>query len=259
MRMKAIMIILMFYSSTALFPAVKPIQGIQGKILLKTRWGGTKRFSYFNPDHHSPGCHSMTLAQLAFYHGLIPSGSVSYTSSRGYRIQETFTRDRFDMGRVVNSLMKDPTEAEIRATAFYMYAMAVVLRKDFGTDDYMTSPDFHKTQVEAALGCTYTPIVFKPLQPAGEFISATPRFREIIAGELDASRPLGMYYTNFKGSGHAVVVDGIVEKNGTAYIHANYGWGGKNNGWFPLDHCVPDDSKMLLLITLKPKSIAGNR
>lgn len=40
------------------------------KCLLETTWGGTTLFNKYNPANHSPGCHSMALAQIFYYHKL---------------------------------------------------------------------------------------------------------------------------------------------------------------------------------------------
>ncbi len=253
MKKLLLLIFILLFLFLGANPNVKPVKGISGTTFLKTTWGGTKLFNKFNPENHSPGCHSTSLAQLAFHHGLKPYGDVEYLSSKGYKIKESFNKKQFDLSLIAKTLLKKPSKIEIKSTAFYVYAISVILRKDFGTGDYMPTPDFHKTQVEAHLDCIFIPHIFKPHGSADSFTGTNVRFFRIISGEINAGRPLGMYYTNFKGSGHAVVVDGITTKKGIRYIHANYGWGGKNDGWFPIGKCVPDDSKLLLLITLKPK------
>lgn len=59
----------------------------------------------------------------------------------------------------------------------------------------------------------------------------------IIRKSLMDNRPLYAEIYNLGGTSHAVVIDGIREKNGKTEIHIDFGWGGINNRWTEL--CVP--------------------
>ena len=58
----------------------------------------------------------------------------------------------------------------------------------------------------------------------------------LIRKRLGKNIPL---YAGLKGTGglaldHAVVIDGIRERNGETEVHLNFGWGGRDNRWTPL-------------------------
>ncbi len=61
----------------------------------------------------------------------------------------------------------------------------------------------------------------------------------IICAELDAGRPV--YYaaaSEVGSSGHAFVCDGYDTEG---FVHINWGWSGKSNGYFLINHLDPDD------------------
>lgn len=56
-----------------------------------------------------------------------------------------------------------------------------------------------------------------------------PDFAEKIVAELKRGYPVAMMIP-----GHQVVADGWKMEDGIDYVHMNHGWGGKDDGWYPL-------------------------
>ena len=77
--------------------------------------------------------------------------------------------------------------------------------------------------------------------------------------EIDSNRPVGFYYTDRKGGGHAVLIDGYVVKNGKTYFHVNFGWYGSSDGWYLLEEDLPKNVKDIYVITIVPKDIKGTK
>ena len=80
-----------------------------------------------------------------------------------------------------------------------------------------------------------------------------PSFYGLMKAEIDSGRPAGFYYTDRKGGGHAVVIDGYVVKGGKMYFHANFGWYGRSDGWYLLGEDLPKNLKEIVVIAIVPK------
>lgn len=61
------------------------------------------------------------------------------------------------------------------------------------------------------------------------------RWMEILRNELDEKRPV-IYEGGSSGGAHCFVLDGY---NANDFFHVNWGWGGRNNGFYLLSHLVP--------------------
>ncbi|WP_077196495.1 thiol protease/hemagglutinin PrtT [Prevotella ihumii] len=67
----------------------------------------------------------------------------------------------------------------------------------------------------------------------------TPEWMKLIKAELDAHRPVFYSASNEDGlGGHAFVCDGYDDKD---YVHINWGWYGRSNGYFNVSALNPQD------------------
>ena len=250
--LKSFLVLSLFFTAIYSY-AQKPRQDITGGYLLKTQWGDSEPYNKFTPDNHPLGCHSVALAQLLYYHKLSPFGEENYTCSKGYRIEENFSKYHFKWDAFVEKLNDSKKNVSMDETAKYMYFVAVVIKKDFGTDQYIKCDDQHKSEVEKHFNCIYDCRLktFESFSP--DVFLEKDGFYSIIKKEIDSNRPLGFYYSNDNDSGHAVVIDGYVVKEKNFYVHANFGWKGKSDGWYDIIEALPKDIKLVALINLKPK------
>jgi hypothetical protein len=246
-------IISLFFITPSFVCAQAPRQDISGDYLLKTHWGDSEPYNKFSPGNNSLGCHSVAIAQICYYHKLAPFGDVHYKCSKGYDIEEDFSKHHFKWDSFVENLNGSNRNKEIDETARYIYFASAAIKKDFGTDQYIKCDDQHKSEVENHFNCIYDCRLktFDTLSP--EAFLEKDGFYSIIKKEIDSKRPLGFYYSNAKDSGHAVVIDGYVVKEKNIYVHANFGWKGKSDGWYNLIEALPKDIKLAALITIKPK------
>jgi hypothetical protein len=134
-----------------------------------------------------------------------------------------------------------------------MYYVALIIKKDFGTDNYIQCNDYHTSEVENHFNCLYHPYAKEINSNLDDILKGEDGFYTIIKREIDLGRPVVFYYTNKKVIGHAVVIDGYTVKNEITFVHANFGWGGKADGWYLLNEDLPKDIKLVLLITVLPK------
>lgn len=75
--------------------------------------------------------------------------------------------------------------------------------------------------------------------------------------EIDAKRPSGVYYTDHKGNGHAVVIDEYTVMDSKTYFQINLGWFGNSEGWYSLAEDLPKHTKEILVITIVPQNAEG--
>jgi hypothetical protein len=250
---RAILALSIFITPTLIY-GQKPRQDVTGDYLLKTAWGGGDPFNKFTPDNHSLGCHSVAIAQALYYHRLTPFGNVNYKCSKGYSIEEDFSKHHFKWDSLIEKLNDSKKDQAIDETAKYLYFVAAAIQKDFGTDQYIKCDDQHKSEVESHFNCIYACCLktFKSFSP--DVFIEKDGFYSVIKNEIDLKRPLGFYYSNEQGSGHAVVIDGYVVKGEVFFVHANFGWKGESDGWYDLIDALPKDIKLVALLTIKPKT-----
>lgn len=189
-----------------------------------------------------------------YFHRLAPHGKVSYKCTNETLISEDFSDytpqwDAFALNK--ESAEKDVTATQ--ETSRFIYYVASVVRKDFGTDQYVDYPnDCHKKAVESHFHCALTCYPKEVKASIGDALRAQPDFCMLLKAEIDSGRPAGLYYTDRKGGGHAVVIDGYTAKDGKTYFHANFGWFGRSDGWYLLEGDLPRNTKEIIVLTIVP-------
>ncbi len=239
--------------------AQRPRTNVTGDYLLKTAWGGGSPFNALAPDASGLGCHSDAFAQVLYFHRLAPHGKVSYKCKSGVAISEDFSNYQPQWERF--ALTKNSTDAgAIQETARFMYYVAVVVRKDFGTEQYVDYPnDAHKKAIESHFDCTlisYAGDVTSGLEAA---LRNGADMYALLKAEIDGGRPAGFYYKYAKADGHAVVIDGYTVQHGKTYFHVNFGWLGSSDGWYSLAEDLPKSTQNIMVITIVPGTAKPNR
>lgn len=228
---------------------------------MKTAWGGSAPLNMFAPGRSTLGCHSNAFAQAIYFHQLAPYGNVSYECTDGTLISENFTGytpewDSFALDNEAGRKDKAATER----TAKFMYYVASIVRKDFGTNQYVDYPnDFHKQAIESHFHCTLTGYAKSIESSISDALVEKPDFYALLKREIEVKRPVGFYYTDRKGGGHAVIIDGYTIKTGKTYFHVNFGWLGSSNGWYLLEEDLPPNTKQIALITIAPRNIEDKK
>lgn len=233
--------------------AQNPRSGINGDYLIKTQWGSDSFGTRFTPGNQPLGCHSIAIAQVLHFHKLAPSGKVNYKCSNGVAINEDFSDYKVDWNKISARLTESSTQESIDATAYFNYAVAVIVQKDFATDNYIDieKSENHKTQIEQHFKCNYGSYVYHDKTTFPAIFGKDQAYENLIRKEIDNKRPIGFYYIWDEG-GHAVVIDGYTVQDGKFFVHANFGWMGHSDGWYVMPEDLPATTSLVMLLTIDP-------
>lgn len=218
--------------------------------LLATTWHQKGEYAAFAPDGAVVGCWATAIAQIAYFHRLLPRGRVDYTTTSGITIRENLgaVPPRFE--RILPRINSDSPAEMAEETARYIYEVAVGIQKDFGGDGIMNHDGFIG-RIRDHLGATAVLQEFEK----SEYLESKDEISRFLKSEIDQGRPLMLYFDNGKDWGHAAVMDGYVEDGARLLVHLNLGWEGREDGWFdPFDKImgVRDDLQTRFLLSIKP-------
>ena len=121
------------------------------------------------------------------------------------------------------------TEAQQQAVATLMRYCGQAMKTAYSPTGSSTSIDAQYAALVNVFGYTAaTQISYRSLYAIDEW-------EDIIYGELAASRPV-LYYGYSESDGHSFICDGY---DGDGMFHINWGWGGKDDGYFSLSVLNP--------------------
>lgn len=218
-------------------------------VFTSTHWKQMGGFEAATPDKMRLGCWSTALAQIARFHCLRPYGHVRYTSTKGYIINETFDSSSYDLNQITNQIDSTTPPQQQKALAAYNFAAAVIMEKDFGTDNYM-----HLLASARQLEEHYRLHSSRYISWHGVAPYTSGKLFRIVQEELLAGRPLLLHFANLAGFGHAVVIDGYKTEGVKQMVHLNQGQGGPQDGWYEFngDILAPGDRKLRVIYTIRP-------
>ena len=222
----------------------------EGKVLLTTHWMGAEKYVKFSPELNTHGCWSTTLAQISYYHRLQPVGTSKYTCSKGYKINKDLSSYRFDWHKFRDKISDSTSQSEIEEISRYCYYIATIVQKDFGRGSYITKlPPTENIEAQLNVETDFY------LNYKG-WLHSENKFKNIVISEIENSRPMFFYYRNMdvSGSGHSVVLDGYRFDDDIFMVHLNFGWGGRNDGWYNMFNSIvlDGDTQLRMLMTVQP-------
>ncbi len=237
------------FAGTGLMDTTKTRLPQEDSIFLKTHWKQMGGFERATPDHLRLGCWSTALAQIVYYHRLKPFGHIAYTSSKGYVINEDIDSNKIDLSKLVLQIDSTTSETDITALAFYNYAAALAVNKDFGTDNYM-----NKLAPASLLEAHYRVSVQRYICWRGMMPYSSGKLKAVIRQEINAKRPVFLHFANLKDFGHSVVIDGYKNRGNRLLVHLNQGQGGPQDGWYEFDNDLlkQGDRKLRVIYTIRP-------
>ena len=247
--MVAIILIFEVVSRFLLSPNLVDIEG-DHPYLIETTWDQIGDYAAFVKYDDDTGCWATAIAQIAHYHRLNPLGKIEYTTSIGDQISENLDDYTFHHEQFSKSINGQTTAESKEQVAKYIYYIAALIYTDFGSSGYLE----HETmmsRIERHLNCSVGFYEYKKQS----YLNEHNKIRVLIKDEIDAQRPLMLYFDNGDDFGHAAVLDGYIEKNDQFLVHLNMGWGGRNDGWYdPFWKIigVRDDLQNRFLITFSP-------
>ncbi len=212
-------------------------------LLGNIEWGQDNPFNELCPTytsggkavHYYTGCVATAATQIMGYYNYPEKGigSKSYTF-KGETLSADFGSTDYDWDTMMTYTPdKDATDKQADALSLLAFHFGVAVEMEYNeTGSGAASP-----MVAGALRNFF-----------GYDTAATMRKRDyynsnewisIIKKELDAKRPVYYGASSDTGSGgHAFVCDGYDSND---YVHINWGWYGKSNGYFLVNHLNPNE------------------
>ena len=218
--------------------------------LLETTWHQVGEYARFVPQDDDVGCWATAIAQIAHFHRLNPTGKVRYRTSLGHEVAIGLDDYAYQQDQLVPRI-DDTTEAAAREqVARYLFSTAALIYTDFGSSGYLE----HETFVERVQKHLGVAVGFHEFTKE-RFLREQDAIRSLVVGEIDARRPLMLYFDNGKDFGHAAALDGYALVDDRFLVHLNMGSGGKHDGWYDLfDRLIGsrDDLQTRFLVTIAP-------
>ncbi len=253
-------------TSAAIYPHEKGTP-IVSPLLDKIEWGQDSPFNGKCPTytkegkqtHYYVGCVATAMSQIMRYHSYPTQGvgSKTYTSNVG-QLNANFGETTYDWENMPAWLEKDNGDAvQNNAVATLCAQLGVSVEMTYEPNGSGAFSQF----VAGALKDYFA-------YDAGAIYLVRDYFRtqewmDIIKTELNAHRPIYYSASNDDGQGgHAFVCDGYDSND---YVHINWGWYGRSNGYFMINNMNPDDlgigsggggynSGQEIVVGIKPRS-----
>lgn len=230
--------------------------------LMDTEWDQMNLYAKFCPDNNRAGCWSTAIAQILYFHRMMPAGKVDYETTTGYKISEDLDSYEFNWDLFVSRIDDKTSEKSVDQVAKYIYYTSLVLEKDFNTGLYKTIMNEYKDgaytlNVDNAIVNLDSHFNCKAMDyhyTKEELEAYKDDIEKLIKEDIDSSRPI-MIYMEAKNNGHAAVIDGYSYVDNKFMVHINQGAGGYGNEWYDFNKPFADeldDMNHRVLITIKP-------
>ncbi len=190
---------------------------------ITTKWGqlgGTNRFT----NGERSGCECAAEATIAQYWGLVPKGSHAYATSKNtyYVDFDAYTPDLRKFPQGYSSDLSE--QAKYDAETFLWYHIII---DEKSLDD---STSYHYGGGQMPRIAEHLPYKLTSMTTNE---NTKEEMEEMIIRNMKAKRPLRIYsYNEDKSSTHVWVIDGARKRNGKLEVHYDFGWYGKDNGWY---------------------------
>lgn len=216
-------------------PVVKPLLG-------DIVWGQDDPYNQKCPTytengetkHYYVGCVATAATQIMYYHKWPNqgTGSKSYTMN-GQTLSADFGSTTYEWNKMVDDYRNTTTTQEQDdAVATIASHFGIAVEMSYEKDGSGASSVYVPIALRDYFGYTDKVVVVRR-----DYVSSE-EWMNIIKRELDLRRPVYYGGTSENGlSGHAFVCDGYDD---AGYVHINWGWYGKANGYFLVNHLDPD-------------------
>ncbi|MCQ2612783.1 MAG: leucine-rich repeat protein [Treponemataceae bacterium] len=190
---------------------------------ITTKWGqlgGNNRFT----NGERSGCECAAEATIAQYWGLVPKGSHAYATSKNtyYVDFDAYTPDLRKFPQGYSSDLSE--QAKYDAETFLWYHIIIDEKR---LDD---STSYHYGGGQMPRIAEHLPYKLTSMTTNE---NTKEEMEEMIIRNMKAKRPLRIYsYNEDKSSTHVWVIDGARKRNGKLEVHYDFGWYGKDNGWY---------------------------
>lgn len=180
------------------------------------------------------GCVATAMTQIMRYYGY-PSkgeGSHSYTDN-GKTLSADFGSTTYDWANMPAAVPENPTPAQIAAYSTLCAQVGVAVEMQY-------APGGSGAYTMMVPGALRDYFGYSPsLRMHSRSYYNSQEWMSMIRAELDASRPVYYAASSEDGlGGHAFVCDGY---DSEGYVHINWGWYGRSNGYFAINHLNPGE------------------
>lgn len=210
--------------------------------MVRVEWGQYDPYNTLCPkveeNNTAAGCVALAAAQMLTHHRSPASlkGEIYYTTpTYGIRIYEDLE------GRNIDWTMLD---ADTQSDAYRQWAAQIVYLAGI-----MAQTDYCPETSTAAMGqlatglkdhCGFDTDMTIPKREC----HTAEEWHDIVCNELRHGRPVIMSAKDTGAGAHAFVIDGMkpdTENPNLTLFHINWGWDGRHNGYFSLEHLAPGD------------------
>ena len=207
--------------------------------IVKTQWNQPAPFNKYCPDDCPAGCVAVAMGQIMNYHKWPNIGTgASFTTYNGKAISVDFSKSeyRWDLMKNTTKELKEDEEAA-DAVAKLLFDCGIALKMNYSKNG---SSAFDKN-VPLALfnffGYKHTTLVYD----SPNYYSSKEEWLGKMKQEIVDGRPIYYSASSPKGggqdaAGHAFVISGYDEKD---MVHVNWGWGGKDDGYYDIFRLDP--------------------
>ncbi len=185
--------------------------------------------------HYYVGCVATAATQIMKYHNYPQrgTGSKSYTWN-GTELTADFGSTVYDWNNMLPFYPETgatPSQTDAAATLAAHFGIAVEM-------DYLPEGSGALSMLVPGALRDYFGYDGATVMRKRAYYSSS-EWLELIKGELDAGRPVYYGATSDTGiGGHAFVCDGY---DSEGYVHINWGWYGRSNGYFLVNHLNPSE------------------
>ncbi len=202
------------------------------KPLIATLWGQEAPYNNACPSQTLVGCVAVVLGQIMKYweYPSKGNGSHSYYHSTYGSLHADFGNTTYDWDNMPNVLTMGSSAAAKQAVSTLLYQCGVGVEMNYGPDISLTGSS---VVINALTSYFRYPsnmsLVYKNLDGYSD-----NSWKALLKDQLNHARPL--YYAGQDRYGHAFICDGYDNRD---YFHFNWGWYGRNNGYFQIGDLTP--------------------
>lgn len=207
--------------------------------MLTTYWDQTYPYNGYCPGGSATGCAATAQAQVMNFwkYPAFGIGSHSYTHDR-YGVQQAdFAHTLYDWVNMPARANYNSPMVEKEAVATLMYHCGVSLDMQY---------DPSGSAAAGLAGIEGIPSIDNSLKDYFGYSAAmrvvnkifgytNEQWRDMLIAELDLGHPI-VYTGSGEAGGHGFVCDGYDSRG---YMHFNFGWSGRGDGFFPVDSISP--------------------
>ena len=207
--------------------------------LLTTFWDQTYPYNGYCPGGSATGCAATAQAQVMNFwkHPAFGAGSHSYTHVRYGEQSADFAHTLYDWANMPSRASYNSPMVQKEAVATLMYHCGVSLEMEYDPEGSAAAGLVGMEGIPSIDNSLKDYFGYSPaMRVVNKFYGYTnDQWRDMLIAELDLGHPI-VYTGSGEQGGHGFVCDGYDSRG---YMHFNFGWSGRGDGYFPVDSISP--------------------